>query len=94
VLTHAGLVLDPSRRSASRDGHPLDLGPKEFGVLELLLAAQGRLVPAEELLERVWDQMADPFTTAVKVTVSRLRRKLGDPPVIETVPQAGYRIGP
>jgi DNA-binding response OmpR family regulator len=94
VLTHAGLVLDPSRRSTTRDGRPLDLGPKEFGVLQLLLAAQGRIVPAEELLERVWDQMADPFTTAVKVTVSRLRRKLGDPPVIETVPQAGYRIGP
>ncbi|MBE8518921.1 response regulator transcription factor [Amycolatopsis sp. H6(2020)] len=93
VLTHAGLALDPSRRSATRDGRPLDLGPKEFGVLELLLAAQGRIVPAEELLERVWDQMADPFTTAVKVTVSRLRRKLGDPPVIENVPQAGYRIG-
>jgi DNA-binding response OmpR family regulator len=94
VLTHAGLMLDPARRAASRDGRPVDLGPKEFGVLELLLAAQGRIVPAEELLERVWDQMADPFTTAVKVTVSRLRRKLGDPPVIETVPQAGYRIGP
>jgi DNA-binding response OmpR family regulator len=94
VLEHAGLVLDPARRAASRDGRPVDLGPKEFGVLELLLAAQGRIVPAEELLERVWDQMADPFTTAVKVTVSRLRRKLGDPPVIETVPQAGYRIGP
>jgi len=93
VLEHAGLVLDPARRAASRDGRPVDLGPKEFGVLELLLAAQGRIVPAEELLERVWDQMADPFTTAVKVTVSRLRRKLGDPPVIETVPQAGYRIG-
>jgi DNA-binding response OmpR family regulator len=94
VLEHAGLVLDPARRAASRDGRPVDLGPKEFGVLELLLAAQGRIVSAEELLERVWDQMADPFTTAVKVTVSRLRRKLGDPPVIETVPQAGYRIGP
>jgi DNA-binding response OmpR family regulator len=93
VLAHAGLVLDPARRFASRDGLPLELGPKEFGVLELLLAAQGRLVPAEELLERVWDQMADPFTTAVKVTVSRLRRKLGSPPLIETVPQAGYRIG-
>ena len=94
VLAHAGLVLDPARGFASRDGRPLDLGPKEFGVLELLLAAQGRIVPAEELLERVWDQMADPFTTAVKVTVSRLRRKLGAPPLIETVPQAGYRIGP
>jgi len=81
-----------ARRSASRAGRSLDLGPKEFGVLELLLAAQGRVVPAEELLERVWDEMADPFTTAVKVTVSRLRRKLGDPPVIETLAQAGYRI--
>jgi DNA-binding response OmpR family regulator len=93
VLRYAGLVLDPARWAASRDGRPLDLGPKEFGVLELLLAAQGRTVPAEELLERVWDEMADPFTTAVKVTISRLRRKLGDPPLIETVPQAGYRIG-
>ena len=86
------LRLDPARRSASRAGRSLDLGPKEFGVLELLLAAQGRVVSAEELLERVWDEMADPFTTAVKVTVSRLRRKLGDPPVIETLAQAGYRI--
>jgi len=94
VLAHAGLVLDPAQGAVSRDGRPLDLGPKEFGVLELLLAAQGRIVPAEELLERVWDQMADPFTTAVKVTVSRLRRKLGEPRLIETVPQAGYRIGP
>jgi DNA-binding response OmpR family regulator len=93
VLEHAGLLLDPARRFASRDGRPLDLGPKEFGVLELLLAAQGRIVPAEELLERVWDQMADPFTSAVKVTVSRLRRKVGLPSLIETVPQAGYRIG-
>jgi DNA-binding response OmpR family regulator len=58
----------------------------------LLLAARGRVVSAEELLDRVWDEMADPFTTAVKVTISRLRRKLGDPPVIETVPRAGYRI--
>lgn len=93
VLRCAGLVLDPARQAVSRDGRPIDLGPKEFGVLELLLAAQGRIVPAEELLERVWDQMADPFTTAVKVTMSRLRRKLGDPPLIETIPQAGYRIG-
>jgi DNA-binding response OmpR family regulator len=92
VLEHGDLRLDPARRSADRGGQPLDLGPKEFGVLELLLAAQGRVVSAEELLERVWDEMADPFTTAVKVTVSRLRRKLGDPPVIETVAQSGYRI--
>jgi DNA-binding response OmpR family regulator len=92
VLVHGNLALDPSRRHVSRGGHQLDLGPKEFGVLELLLAAQGRVVSAEEILERVWDEMADPFTSAVKVTMSRLRRKLGDPPVIETVAQAGYRI--
>jgi DNA-binding response OmpR family regulator len=92
VLEAEDLRLDPARRSASRAGKTLDLGPKEFGVLELLLAAQGRVVSAEELLERVWDEMADPFSTAVKVTMSRLRRKLGDPPVIETMAQAGYRI--
>jgi DNA-binding response OmpR family regulator len=92
VLTSGDLRLDPARRSASRGGLALDLGPKEFGVLELLLAAQGRVVSAEELLERAWDEMADPFTSAVKVTVSRLRRKLGEPPVIETLAQAGYRI--
>jgi DNA-binding response OmpR family regulator len=92
VLENSDLRLDPARRAATRAGRPLDLGPKEFGVLELLLAAQGRVVSAEELLERVWDEMADPFTSAVKVTVSRLRRKLGEPPVIETIAQAGYRI--
>jgi DNA-binding response OmpR family regulator len=92
VLTVRGVTLDPARRAASRDGAPLDLGPKELAVLELLMAAGGRVVSAEELLERGWDEMADPFSTAVKVTVSRLRRKLGDPAVIETVAQAGYRI--
>jgi DNA-binding response OmpR family regulator len=92
VLTARGLTLDPARRVASRYGRHLDLGPKELAVLELLMAAGGRVVSAEELLERAWDEMADPFSTAVKVTVSRLRRKLGDPPVIETVAQAGYRI--
>ena len=92
VLVSGDIALDPSRRQVSRAGRALDLGPKEFGVLELLLSAQGRVVPAEEILERVWDEMADPFTSAVKVTMSRLRRKLGDPPVIETVAQAGYRI--
>ena len=92
VLTSRGLTLDPARRVASRHGKRLDLGPKELAVLELLMAAGGRVVSAEELLERAWDEMADPFSTAVKVTVSRLRRKLGDPPVIETVAQAGYRI--
>jgi len=92
VLSAKGIMLDPSRRIAIRCGTPLDLGAKELAVLELLLAAGGRVVSAEELLERAWDEMADPFTTAVKVTVSRLRRKLGDPPVIETVDRAGYRI--
>ena len=92
VLTRGDVSLDPGRLTACRAGTQLDLGPKEFGVLELLLAAQGRVVSAEELLERVWDEMADPFSSAVKVTMSRLRRKLGDPPVIETVAQAGYRI--
>jgi DNA-binding response OmpR family regulator len=92
VLVSGDLVLDPARRHARRGGRRLELGPKEFAVLELLLASQGRVVSAEELLERVWDEMADPFSTAVKVTVSRLRRKLGEPTVIETVAQAGYRI--
>jgi DNA-binding response OmpR family regulator len=92
LLVHGDLELDTSRRFVHRGGQPLELGPKEFGVLELLLAAQGRVVGAEELLFRVWDEEADLFTTAVKVTISRLRRKLGDPPLIVTVHQAGYRI--
>jgi DNA-binding response OmpR family regulator len=92
VLQCGDVRLDPARREASRGGRALGLGPKEFGALQLLLAAGGRVVSAEELLERVWDEMADPFTTSVKVTISRLRRKLGDPAVIETVAQAGYRI--
>jgi DNA-binding response OmpR family regulator len=94
VLVYGDLELDTARRTASRDGRRLELGPKEWGVLELLLASQGRVVSAEELLARVWDEAADPFTTAVKVTISRLRRKLGDPPLIQTFPQAGYQIGP
>jgi DNA-binding response OmpR family regulator len=92
VLTHGDVVLDTAKRCAQRAGRPLALRPKEFGVLELLLAAQGRVVSAEELLERVWDEAADPFTGAVKITISRLRGKLGDPPVIHTVAKAGYRI--
>ncbi len=92
VLRAGDIVLDTAKRSAHRDGLPLLLTPKEFGVLELLLAAQGRVVSAEELLERVWDANADPFSAAVKVTISRLRTKLGDPPIIETVAKAGYRI--
>jgi DNA-binding response OmpR family regulator len=93
ILVHADLALDTAQRRACRGGRPLDLGPKEFGVLELLLAAQGRVVSAEELLERVWDEEADPFTTAVKVTISRLRTKLGEPPIIETRAKSGYWIG-
>jgi DNA-binding response OmpR family regulator len=92
VLTHGGLHLDPARRTATRDGCRLELAPKEFAVLEMLMSAGGAVVSAERLLEKVWDEAADPFTQSVKVTVSRLRRKLGDPPLIETVPQAGYRI--
>jgi len=92
VLVSGDLRLDPAQRVASRGGQRLDLSPKEMAVLELLLAAQGAVVSAEELLERAWDQAADPFTNTVKVTVSRLRRKLGEPAVIETVPHAGYRI--
>ena len=83
----------PGRRVAFRAGRRLELSPKEFAVLECLLAARGRVVSAEELLERVWDEAADPFTTAVKTTIGRLRAKLGDPPVIETVREGGYRIG-
>lgn len=92
VLVHGDLRLDPARRVVLRSGERLELSPKEFAVLELLLAADGRVVSAEELLERAWDEAADPFTNTVKVTVSRLRRKLGDPPLIVTVAQAGYRI--
>jgi DNA-binding response OmpR family regulator len=93
ILESGDLTLDPSRRLASRAGRRLELSPKEFAVLECLLASAGRLVSAEELLERVWDEAADPFTTAVKTTIRRLRAKLGDPPVIHTVREAGYRIG-
>jgi DNA-binding response OmpR family regulator len=92
VLVHGDLALDPARRVATRAGTRLALNPKELAVLEYLLAAQGRVVSAEELLERVWDGATDPFTTTVKATMNRLRSKLGEPPVIETVPRAGYRI--
>ena len=93
VLRHGDLEVDTARHRVCRAGRALDLMPKEFGVLEVLVAAAGRSVSAEELLERVWDEFADPFTSAVKITVSRLRAKLGDPPVIETVRKSGYRIG-
>jgi DNA-binding response OmpR family regulator len=93
VLSAADLTLDPGRRVAFRAGRRLELSPKEFAVLECLLASGGRVVSAEELLERVWDEEADPFTTAVKTTIRRLRAKLGDPPVVHTVREGGYRIG-
>jgi DNA-binding response OmpR family regulator len=92
VLVRGDLCLDSAHRFATRGGRALELSPKEFAVLELLLAAQGTVVSAEELLERVWDEAANPFTNTVKMTVSRLRAKLGDPPVITTVAQAGYQI--
>ena len=92
VLERAGVTLDPARRQVVRNGRQLSLSRKEFAVLELLLAADGRVVSAEELLERAWDEHADPFTNAVRITMSNLRRKLGDPPVIETLVGAGYRI--
>ena len=92
-LDHGDLSLDPARRVAVRAGRRLPLTRKELAVLECLLAADGRPVPAEELLERVWDEAADPFTSTVKTTIGRLRAKLGDPPVIQTVRDSGYRIG-
>jgi hypothetical protein len=93
VLRVADLVVDTAKRRAARSGRPLALGPKEFGVLEILMGSEGRVVAAEELLERVWDEFADSFTNAVAITISRLRAKLGDPPLIETVSRSGYRIG-
>ena len=93
VLEHAGVLLDAARRFAARDGRPLDLTPKEFAVLEVLLRCAGHAVSTEELLERAWDAHADPFTNAVRVAVMTLRRKLGEPALIETVPRFGYRLG-
>ncbi len=92
VLCHGDLRVDTGQRRAWRGARQLDLAPKEFGVLELLLGAGGRTVSTEELLERVWDEHTDPFTNAVKITISRLRTKLGEPPLIETVTKSGYRI--
>jgi DNA-binding response OmpR family regulator len=92
VLEGAGIVLDPASREVTRDGERIELSPKEFGVLEVLLGADGRAVSSEELLERVWDENADPFTNSVRMTIVGLRRKLGDPPVVHTVVGAGYRV--
>ncbi|MCX4671862.1 response regulator transcription factor [Streptomyces sp. NBC_01381] len=92
ILDHGDLRLDPGKRLATRGGERLPLNPKELAVLEYLMTAEGRVVPTEELLERVWDDATDPFTNTVKTTINRLRAKLGSPPVIETVPRGGYRI--
>lgn len=91
-LRAGDVTLDPSRRTVHRGQRPVELTRKEFGVLEVLIAAGGAVVSSEELLERVWDENADPFTTTVRVTVMTLRKKLGDPGVIETVVGAGYRV--
>jgi DNA-binding response OmpR family regulator len=94
TLVHGDLQLDSAQRLVTRAGQPVALSPKEYAVLELLLGAQGAVVSTEQILERAWDDAVDPFTNAVRMTVSRLRAKLGDPPVIETVTPVGYRIGP
>jgi two-component system, OmpR family, response regulator VanR len=92
VLSHGDLELDPARRIVTRGGRELALAPKEFGVLEALLIADGTAVSSEELLERVWDANIDPFTNIVRMTIMKLRRKLGDPPIVHTVPGGGYRV--
>ena len=92
MLVCGDLQLDSAHRVATRAGHQLTLSPKEFAVLELLLGAGGAVVSAEQILERVWDEAADPFSQAVKTTMSRLRVKLGEPQVVETVAKAGYRV--
>jgi DNA-binding response OmpR family regulator len=92
VLERSGVVLDLPRHQVSRDGRHLALSPKEFAVLEVLMRAEGAVVSAEDLLEKAWDEHADPFTNAVRVAVMTLRRKLGEPPVIRTLPGAGYQL--
>ena len=92
VLAHRDLCLEPARHMATRDGRELRLTRKEFAVLEVLMAVDGRVVSAEELLEKVWDEHMDPFTNAIRVTIMTLRRKLGEPAVIETVTGVGYRL--
>jgi two-component system, OmpR family, response regulator VanR len=92
ILRHGDLELDPARRSLSRAGQGVVLARKEFAVLEALMSAQGATVSAEELLERVWDEQTDPFTNVVRMTIMTLRRKLGDPALVETVIGVGYRM--
>jgi two-component system, OmpR family, response regulator VanR len=92
TLQAGDVVLDPARHIVTRGGREIELTPKEFAVLEALMAADGGVVSNDELVERVWDENADPFTNSVRMTVLRLRRKLGEPPVVETVKGAGYRV--
>ncbi|MGH3695765.1 MAG: response regulator transcription factor [Pseudonocardiaceae bacterium] len=92
VLERAGIRFDPHRRVVTRDGQPVALSRKEFAVLAELLRADGGVVSAEQLLEKAWDEHTDPFTGVVRFTIMMVRRKLGDPPIIDTVPGAGYRI--
>jgi len=92
VMTAGDVELDPARRTVTRAGVPIELAPKELAVLEVLMTAEGRVVPPEELLEKAWDDGIDPFTNTVRMTVMTLRRKLGDPPVVHTVRGAGYRV--
>lgn len=92
VLEHGGITLDTARREAFRNGRPVPLSRKEYAVLEVLMQARGTVVSTEALLERAWDENTDPFTTVVKVTMSKLRAKLGEPAVIATVPGSGYRL--
>ncbi len=93
TLSHGDLALDTTKRLVTRAGLRLALSPKEFAILELLLGAEGAVVSSERILESAWDDATDPFSNAVRMTVSRLRSKLGDPPVIETVASVGYRVG-
>ena len=92
VLQHADIELDPARRAVTRQGRSVELARKEFAVLEALMVADGATVSAEELLERVWDEQIDPFTNVVRMTIMTLRRKLGEPAVLETVIGVGYRM--
>lgn len=92
VLERAGIRLDPGRRTVTRDGRPLSLTRKEFTVLEELMRAEGGVVSAEVLLDKAWDENIDPFSNIVRVTMATLRKKLGNPPVIGTIPGVGYRL--
>lgn len=92
ILTRAGIVLDVAQRQGSRDGRALALSAKELAVLEVLMRANGAVVSAEALLDSAWDEQIDPFTTVVRVIMSRLRAKLGSPPCIQTIPGVGYKL--